>query len=164
MAISRQPVLRRAGLARAREAAGLTQEAFAARANVEVSTVVRWESGRTTPLPGKRPQIARALGIGLHDLEPLLSPEGSQPYAALLSARPDDPPRADDGRLAAIADVREQIAKLTAEYEARPATGLVVRATGLLGRVEALRSAGAGSPTPNRWSRDLWTSPRPRPR
>ena len=55
MAKPRQSRLRRAGLARAREAAGLTQEAFAARAGVEVSTVVRWESGCTTPLPGKRP-------------------------------------------------------------------------------------------------------------
>jgi len=137
------------GLARAREAAGLTQEAFAMRAGVEVSTVVRWESGCTTPLPGKRPQIARALGIDLLELERLLSPEPSQPFPAVVSVR------SDDGQLAAIAGVREDIAKLTAEYEARPATGLIVRATGLLGRVEAMRATGAGSPTPVRWSRDL---------
>ena len=130
--------LRRVGLARAREAAGLTQEAFAARAGVEVSTVVRWESGCTTPLPGKRPQIARALGIGLRELERLLSPDGPQPPAAGWEA-------ADEGRLAAIAEVREEIAKLTAQYEARPAMGLVVQAAGLLGRVEALRASASGA-------------------
>jgi transcriptional regulator with XRE-family HTH domain len=139
MAKPRQSRLRRAGLARAREAAGLTQEAFAVRAGVEVSTVVRWESGGTTPLPGKRPQIARALGVGLQDLERLLSPEGPQIFAAGWEST-------DDGRLAAIAGVREEVAKLAAEYEARPEMGLVVRAAGLLGRVEVLRAAGgAGS-------------------
>ncbi|MEY9861619.1 transcriptional regulator with XRE-family HTH domain [Catenulispora sp. GAS73] len=139
MAKPRQSRLRRAGLARAREAAGLTQEAFAVRAGVEVSTVVRWESGCTTPLPGKRPRIARALGVGLQDLERLLSPEGPLTFAGGWEST-------DDGRLAAIAGVREEVAKLAAEYEARPEMGLVVRAAGLLGRVEALRAAeGAGS-------------------
>ena len=137
MAKPKQSRLRRAGLARAREAAGLTQEAFAVRAGVEVSTVVRWESGCTTPLPGKRPQIARALGVGLQDLERLLSPEGPLTFAGGWEST-------DDGRLAAIAGVREEVAKLAAEYEARPEMGLVVQAAGLLGRVEVLRAAGGG--------------------
>ncbi|GAA1980238.1 helix-turn-helix transcriptional regulator [Catenulispora subtropica] len=140
MAKSRQTGPRRVGLARAREAAGLTQEAFAALAGVEVSTVVRWESGTTTPLPGKRPRIARALGIGLHDVERLLSPGGSRPGGTAGAAGPGEP---DDARLAAITGVREEIAGLVGEYEARPTTGLVVRAAGLLARVEALRSAEA---------------------
>lgn len=144
MAKPRQSRLRRAGLARAREAAGLTQEAFATRAGVEVSTVVRWESGRTTPLPGKRPQIARVLGVGLHDLERLLSPEVPQ-VQAQTQTQAVGWEGADDGRLAAIAGVREEIAKLTAEYEARPATGLVVPAVGLLGRVETLRECASGT-------------------
>ncbi|ACU76058.1 transcriptional regulator, XRE family [Catenulispora acidiphila DSM 44928] len=143
MAKPRQSRLRRAGLARAREAAGLTQEAFATRAGVEVSTVVRWESGCTTPLPGKRPQIARVLGVGLHDLERLLSPEVPQ-VQAQTQTQAVGWEGADDGRLAAIAGVREEIAKLTAEYEARPATGLVVPAVGLLGRVETLRECASG--------------------
>jgi transcriptional regulator with XRE-family HTH domain len=128
--------------ARAREAAGLTQEAFAGLTGVEVSTVVRWESGGTTPLPGKRPQIARVLGVGLPELEKLLSPVGAHPLpgigpaqAGVVAARSES----DNGRLAAIAAVREEIADLTAEYEAWPATGLVVRAAELLGRIEALR-------------------------
>lgn len=147
MAKPRHTRLRRAGLARAREAAGLTQEAFATRAGVEVSTVVRWESGSTTPLPGKRPQIARTLGVGLPELERLLSPEGPQVSPAGWEG-------AEDGRLAAIAGVREEVAKLTAEYEARPAMGLVVQAAGLLGRVEVLRSGAVGG-YPIRWRRDL---------
>ena len=138
MAKPRHSRLRRVGLARAREAAGLTQEAFAGRAGVEVSTVVRWESGCTTPLPGKRPQIARVLGVGLPELERLLSPDGPQAHAVAWEG-------ADDGRLAAIAGVREEAAKLTAEYEARPAMGLVVPAVGLLGRVEALRGGPSGT-------------------
>ena len=140
MAKPRQSRLRRAGLARAREAAGLTQEAFAARAGVEVSTVVRWESGCTTPLPGKRPQIARVLGVGLPELERLLSPENAAaPTPGFANGTAWE--ETDAGRLAAIADVRQEIAKLTAEYEVRPATGLVVPATGLLARVEAVRSS-----------------------
>lgn len=135
MAKSRQSRLRRAGLARAREAAGLTQEAFAVLAGVEVSTVVRWESGDTTPLPGKRPRIARVLGVDLQELERLLVPEGSRP-AEVFPGQPEP------GGLAAIAGVREAVAKLAAEYEARPSTGLVVRAAALLERVEGLRAEG----------------------
>jgi transcriptional regulator with XRE-family HTH domain/tetratricopeptide (TPR) repeat protein len=151
MANPRQSRLRRAGLARAREAAGLTQEVFAVRAGVEVSTVVRWESGSTTPLPGKRPMIARALGIGLPDLERLLSPEAAG--AGASGAGVDGVScvggvgweETDDGRLAAIAAAREETAKLTAEYETRPNIGLVVRAAGLVARVEGLRPGGGGS-------------------
>ena len=139
MAKSGHTRLRRVGLARAREAAGLTQQAFAARAGVEVSTVVRWESGCTKPLPGKRPHIARALGVGLHELERLLSPEMPQLHTL-------DWKEADDGRLSAITEVREEVAKLTAEYEARPVMGLVVRAAGLLARAEVLRDRADGPP------------------
>lgn len=168
----RQPRPRRVGLARAREAAGLTQEAFAGRAGVEVSTVVRWESGTTTPLPGKRPQIARVLGVGLPDLERLLSPESAAGGAGGVSGfggfGVSGWEESDDGRLAAIATIREETAKLAAEYEARPSTGLVVRAAGLLARVEELADPNASAPTlgppppaplsppaPLRWRRDL---------
>jgi len=155
MAKPRQSRLRRVELSRAREAAGLTQEAFAASAGVEVSTVVRWESGCTTPLPGKRPQIARVLGIGLHELERLLSPDGSPALAgigsdAFSAAGAAGAARtwaqSDNGGLAAIAGVREEIAKLAFEHEVRPTIGLVVPAAGLLRRVEALRGSGGQAP------------------
>lgn len=178
-ATPRQSRPRRVGLARAREAAGLTQEAFALRAGVEVSTVVRWESGTTTPLPGKRPQIARVLGVGLPDLERLLSPENSAGFAGGVSGAGGlggiggiggtGWEETDDGRLAAIAAIREETAKLAAEYESRPSTGLIVRAAGLLARVEELAdpygnahtlgpplsSTPSGHPAPVRWRRDL---------
>src|SRR5262249_20199349 len=54
---------RRTALAAARKAAGLTQEALAARVGVERTTVYRWESGETTPMPMLRPGLAQLLRL-----------------------------------------------------------------------------------------------------
>jgi DNA-binding XRE family transcriptional regulator len=63
---------RRAGLVAARKAAGFTQEALAARLGVEPSTVYRWESGETTPLPTLCPGLATLLGVADERLPVLL--------------------------------------------------------------------------------------------
>lgn len=59
-------------LIRARKAAGLTQEKAAYRLGVDRSTIARWESGETEPLPCLRPKLAKLLGITLTKLEELL--------------------------------------------------------------------------------------------
>ncbi|MFD0201755.1 MULTISPECIES: helix-turn-helix transcriptional regulator [Saccharothrix] len=64
--------VRRTGLARARKAAGYTQETFAEALNVERSTVVRWEAGAREPLPYQRPKLARLLKVGMAELDELL--------------------------------------------------------------------------------------------
>jgi transcriptional regulator with XRE-family HTH domain len=63
---------KRTRLARARKAAGYTQERLAQALNVETSTVARWEAGKAEPLPYKRPKLGRLLGIGREELEALL--------------------------------------------------------------------------------------------
>ena len=63
---------KRVGLVRARKAAGLTQEEEAYRLGVDRSTVGRWESGESEPLPWLRPKLANLLGITPARLEELL--------------------------------------------------------------------------------------------
>ena len=59
-------------LIRARKAAGFTQEEAAYRLDVDRSTIGRWESGETEPLPWLRPKLAKLLGITFARLEELL--------------------------------------------------------------------------------------------
>jgi DNA-binding XRE family transcriptional regulator len=54
---------RRTHLARARKAAGHTQESLAELLGLDRSTVVRWERAETTPQPWIRPKLARVLGL-----------------------------------------------------------------------------------------------------
>jgi DNA-binding XRE family transcriptional regulator len=63
---------KRAGLARARKAAGYTQESFAEALHVDRSTVVRWEAGDHEPVPYLWPKIARLLGVSRDELKELL--------------------------------------------------------------------------------------------
>ena len=79
--------VKRRALADRRRAVGYTQERLAQLLGVERSTVVRWESGETTPQPWYRPKLAEALGVSLDVLHELLAPHGeppSQPHDALL--------------------------------------------------------------------------------
>ncbi len=73
--------VKRTRLARARKAAGYTQEALAEALDTDRSTVVRWEAGDTEPLPHKRPRLAKVLGITAAGLEDLLA-ENVKPAAS----------------------------------------------------------------------------------
>jgi len=57
--------VKRRSFARARRAAGFTQERLAERLEVDRTTVARWESGEYTPQPWQRPRIAEAFGLSL---------------------------------------------------------------------------------------------------
>ncbi|MGH3810533.1 MAG: helix-turn-helix domain-containing protein, partial [Pseudonocardiaceae bacterium] len=58
---------------RARKAAGFTQEKLAYRLRVDRSTIGRWESGETEPLPGLQPKLADLLGVTRARLSELLA-------------------------------------------------------------------------------------------
>ncbi|GLZ42701.1 helix-turn-helix transcriptional regulator [Actinokineospora sp. NBRC 105648] len=73
---------KRTRLARARKAAGFTQEALAEAMHVDRSTVFRWELGRSEPLPFLRPKLGRLLGLTREQLETLLVNEPVAPAAA----------------------------------------------------------------------------------
>ena len=63
---------RRAGLVSRRRALGYTQERIAHELAVDVSTVARWERGRTGPLASMRPELARLLEVPLAELAELI--------------------------------------------------------------------------------------------
>ncbi|MGH3832939.1 MAG: helix-turn-helix transcriptional regulator [Pseudonocardiaceae bacterium] len=68
---------------RARKAAGFTQEELAYRLRVDRSTIGRWESGETEPLPWLQPKLADQLGVTRARLSELLATEmKTDPYAA----------------------------------------------------------------------------------
>jgi DNA-binding transcriptional regulator YiaG len=80
---------RRTELVAARKAAGFTQEALAARLGVERSTVYRWESGETNPLPMLRPGLANLLRVTDERLSALLGePVDHAPLTAFERGRP----------------------------------------------------------------------------
>ncbi|MGH3721434.1 MAG: helix-turn-helix transcriptional regulator [Pseudonocardiaceae bacterium] len=59
---------------RARKAAGFTQEELADGIGVDRSTIGRWESGETEPLPWLQPKLAELLGVTRARLSELLAP------------------------------------------------------------------------------------------
>ncbi|MFJ9781061.1 helix-turn-helix transcriptional regulator [Amycolatopsis sp. NPDC101161] len=92
-------VAKRDELARARRAAGYTQERLAEALTVDVKTVGNWESGKTEPLPYKRPKLAAVLNVSADRLEELLR-EG-QTYA-------EADPRSEQPGEVAVARVEER--------------------------------------------------------
>jgi transcriptional regulator with XRE-family HTH domain len=70
---------KRGGLARARKAAGYTQERLAEALGVDRTTIIRWEAGDVEPLAYKRPKLAHLLGITREQLEALLIAPATTP-------------------------------------------------------------------------------------
>jgi transcriptional regulator with XRE-family HTH domain len=70
--------IRRDALASRREALGFTQETLAEKLGVDRTTVGRWESGKLSPQPWRRPKLAKALKLSLAELDGLLHPAQPQ--------------------------------------------------------------------------------------
>lgn len=54
---------------KARKTKKMTREELAASIGTSVSTVIRWETGKSKPLPVFRRQLERVLGIDLSEEE-----------------------------------------------------------------------------------------------
>ncbi|WP_328581747.1 helix-turn-helix transcriptional regulator [Streptomyces sp. NBC_00370] len=132
----------RNGLAARRRAVGLTQEALAEHMQVDRSSVVRWESGRTAPQPWMRPRLARLLRVdaeGLNDLLTARSPGGPQgqdtiDYAVLHPDRVDLP---------AVATLRARFDDCAARYDRVPSAGLIAEAAIQLNLIDQLAAGSA---------------------
>ncbi len=70
---------RRDGLARARTAAGYTQESLAEALGIDWRSVRRWEAGTHDPHPHRRAKLARLLNCDLRELDLLLEQPVRQP-------------------------------------------------------------------------------------
>ncbi|OXM59873.1 helix-turn-helix transcriptional regulator [Amycolatopsis vastitatis] len=81
---------KRTRLARARKAAGYTQEALAEALDTDRSTIVRWEAGETEPLPHKRLKLAQALKVTASGLEDLLAESLASPAIAEWGSMPTE--------------------------------------------------------------------------
>ncbi|GAB2724502.1 helix-turn-helix domain-containing protein [Nocardia thraciensis] len=70
--------MRRERLIQARKATGKNQEEVAELAQVDRTTIGKWERGESTPQPNQRPAYAEALGVSLQELNAMLSsiPQG----------------------------------------------------------------------------------------
>ncbi|PPK63239.1 helix-turn-helix transcriptional regulator [Actinokineospora auranticolor] len=99
---------KRAALVARREAMGFTQESLAHRLGVEVSTVNRWETGKITPRPQRRQQIAAALDVSLTELDSLLTPPTPVPSSEQPHLTPLNPLRRAHEWLVADSPVAEQ--------------------------------------------------------
>ncbi|MGY5307829.1 helix-turn-helix transcriptional regulator [Nocardia gipuzkoensis] len=87
----------RRSFAQRRKALGFTQESLAARVNVERSTVVRWEAGKSEPLAWLWPKLAVALKVTPEQLTDLLAADAMLSDApAAVPLRPADKPVPDD--------------------------------------------------------------------
>jgi DNA-binding XRE family transcriptional regulator len=79
-------VVKRRSFARARKAAGYTQEGLAEQLSVDRTTVARWEAGKAEPKPWQRPKIAEAFGLSLRECNQLLDDVGTTGHTVEVSA------------------------------------------------------------------------------
>ncbi|MFJ7277904.1 helix-turn-helix transcriptional regulator [Kitasatospora sp. NPDC098663] len=75
---------RRSRLAKRRKALGYSQEEFANELGVAVSTVVRWEAGKTDPQGYVHPKVAKLLKVTPEGLADLLTPEVLAPDRSVV--------------------------------------------------------------------------------
>lgn len=132
---------RRERLARARKAAGLTQEELAYRLGVDRSTVGRWEAGETEPQPWLRRKLSRHLDLTPVSLDRLLriepndqdEPDGDafDRLAAVL----ERPCRVDDAVVEQLAGVLAQQRQAEDVIGARPMLVPVLAELGLIERL-----------------------------
>ncbi|MFH8746072.1 helix-turn-helix transcriptional regulator [Streptomyces rimosus] len=132
--------VKRHGLVRRRRALGFTQESLAEALGVERSTVRRWESGGTSPLPFLRPRLARLLHVGAEVLEDLLTVAPAAPSSR--SERLGHALRHPSGvDLIAAAEMRTAMENLTRRYDTVPSATLLADAGQQLNQIAFLADA-----------------------
>lgn len=102
----------RAAIKAARERAGLTQEELARKVGCSSSTVRNWERGDTRPRSPALMAIAQATGV---PVETLAASGATERSVSFLAGAPTDARVADlEGRLAAVAELAEEVGRLGA--------------------------------------------------
>ncbi|MGW4112580.1 helix-turn-helix transcriptional regulator [Actinosynnema sp. NPDC004786] len=127
--------VRRIGLARARKAAGFTQESFAEAMHVDRSTVVRWEAGEREPLPYQRPKLARLLRMSLDRLDQVLAAGGHGEPRDRLAHSLEQSGSVD---LITVAQLRQHVHNLDERYDRAPSTSLLAETGQALGQITFL--------------------------
>lgn len=127
-------VVKRRCFARARRAAGYTQEGLAEYLGVDRTTVARWEAGEYEPQPWLRFKIARALRVSIERLDELLAESGlsESEVAERVGFTLQYPSSVD---LVTVAHLRHQLQQLDERYDRVPSTSLLAEAGQCLGRV-----------------------------
>lgn len=131
MAVKRHAFVRR------RRALGYTQESLAQALGVERSTVRRWESAETNPLPFQRPRLARLFRVSIEELEDLLAaaPSTTSRRTERVGYALRHPSGAD---LIVAAELRFEMENLTDRYDAVPSATLLADAGQQLNQVAFL--------------------------
>ncbi|WP_329429554.1 helix-turn-helix domain-containing protein [Streptosporangium sp. NBC_01495] len=135
---------RRQRFAQRRKTVGFSQERLAERLGIDRSTVTRWESGETEPLPWLRPKLARVLQVSIEQLDELLA-EAGEPEAIAderLNHALEHPGSVD---LVAVARLRERVRELDVRYDKAPSASLLADAGQCSGQVGFLRAHAATS-------------------
>ncbi|GES33099.1 helix-turn-helix domain-containing protein [Streptomyces angustmyceticus] len=129
--------VKRHDLVRCRRALGFTQETLAEALGVERSTVRRWESGDSSPLPFQRPRLARLLQVGTKELEDLLTvaPATTSRSTERVGYALRRPSGVD---LIVAAELRSEMESLTIRYDAVASATLLAEAGQQLNKVAFL--------------------------
>lgn len=141
--------MRRHALIKRRKVMGYTQEQLAEQLGIETSTISRWERGLITPLPEHCDDLTHALHVTADELVTLLdpAPSSSTPSSDRVTYALENAGAVD---LFTLAELRDQIHILDADYDRAPSTSLLGRGGHLCGHINALRPH-----TPGRHQREL---------
>ncbi|WP_030905710.1 helix-turn-helix transcriptional regulator [Streptomyces sp. NRRL F-5126] len=118
--------VKRHALVRRRRALGYTQESLSEALGVERSTVRRWESAESSPLPYQRPRLARLFRISTETLDDLLTVAPTASSRTERVSRALRNPSAVD--LVVAAEMRSAMGDLTGRYDTVPSAGLIADA------------------------------------
>jgi transcriptional regulator with XRE-family HTH domain len=119
---------RRTRLARRRRMAGYTQDSLAEHVDVALSSVKRWEGGRSTPQPSLRRRLANALDITLDELEELLTNDDNVHTTGTASSDASDGAAMSDISWPPAPDARDDLAETPEDHRSFLARAVLLAA------------------------------------